>query len=366
MDPRVRKLAKLLLHYSLELKKGQLFKIRGESVAMPLIQAAYEEAVDIGAYPYVEVTLPETQEYLFKHGSDHQLKYLSPMTRLESNKMEAFLAILGSANTMYLSGVEPKRQVLAQQSRRPIIMKIFKRVAEKSLSWVGTQFPTNADAQQAGMSLTDYEDFVYRAGHLHAGDPAAHWQKVRKEQERIKKVLDKIESLHIRSDGTDLRMRVKGRTWVSCHGTENFPDGEIFTSPVENSVEGVIRFTYPSVYQGHEVEDVTLELKRGKVIKERAVRNHEFLKQMLDMDKGARYVGEIAIGTNYDIKRFSKNTLFDEKIGGTCHMAVGASIPESGGKNKSALHWDMVCDLKNGGEIVADGEVIYRNGKFTI
>jgi aminopeptidase len=231
---------------------------------------------------------------------------------------------------------------------------------------VGTQFPTQADAQEAEMSLPDYENFVFRAGHIHKPDPVKHWLKVRKEQTRQAKILNRIKHLHIRSRNADLTMSVKGRKWVSCHGTENFPDGELFTSPVENSVNGYIEFTYPVVFLGRSVQGVRLEFKNGKVVAESASKNVDYLRAMLNMDRGARYVGEIAIGTNYEIKQFTSNTLFDEKIGGTCHLAVGASLPETGGVNKSGLHWDMVSDLVKGGEILGDGKVIYRNGRFTI
>ena len=216
------------------------------------------------------------------------------------------------------------------------------------------------------MSLSEYEDFVYRAGHVDKGDPVKHWKKVGKEQARLVRILNRVDKLHIQAEGTDLKMRVKGRKWVNCAGTENFPDGEIFTSPLESTVQGHIHFSFPACYMGREVEDVRLEFVKGKVVNESAAKNGDYLKAMLNVDKGARRVGEFAIGTNYDIKRFSKNTLFDEKIGGTCHLAVGASILEAGGKNQSALHWDMVCDLKKGSEIRADGKVVYRNGKFTI
>lgn len=216
------------------------------------------------------------------------------------------------------------------------------------------------------MSLTDYESFVYNAGHLDSPDPIKHWQKVETEQKRLVKILESADQFRIRSEDTDLRFRAKARKWISCHGTVNFPDGEIFTGPIENTVEGHIQFTFPAVYMGREVNAVRLDFKKGKVIKETAAKNLEFLRNMLGVDAGARFVGEIAIGTNYDIQQFTRNTLFDEKIGGTCHMAVGASIPESGGKNKSAIHWDMVCDLRPGSEITADGKTIYRNGKFIV
>jgi len=366
MDTRIEKLAKTLIHYSIGLKRGQLIKILGEPVALPLIKAVFEEAVKVGAHPYTTLRIPDNEEALLKYGRDAQLKYISPMTRLEVNKIDALVAVWGTENTKYLSGVKPARQALSRRSRGPLVKKMFKRIADKSLSWVGTQFPTLADAQEAGMSLSDYEDFVYGAGHVDSGDPVKHWKKIAKEQARLVKILNRVDRIHVRADGTDLKMRVKGRKWINCAGTENFPDGEIFTSPLENSVEGHIRFTFPACYMGREVEDVRLEFAKGRVVRHSAAKNEAFLKAMLDTDKGARGVGEFAVGTNYDIKRFSKNILFDEKIGGTCHLAVGASINEAGGKNHSAIHWDMVCDLRKGGEITADGKVIYRNGKFTI
>lgn len=366
MDPRIKKLAKVLIHYSLKLKKGQLFKIQGQYVAMPLMKAAFEEAIKIGAHPYIQVNNIETEELYFKYAKEHQLRFISPMTKLEVNKMDALLAIWASTNTKYLSGVDSKKQALAQKYRQPIIKKLFKRIAEKDMTWVGTQFPTQADAQDAEMSLSDYEDFVYKAGHINAADPVKHWKKVHKEQDRLVKILNRFDKIHVQSADTDLKLRVKGRKWINCAGTENFPDGEIFTGPIENSAEGYIRYSFPAVYGGREVEDVRLEFKNGKVVKESASKNQKFLSDMLNMDKGARFLGEFAIGTNYEIKQFSRNTLFDEKIGGTCHLAVGASIPESGGKNQSSLHWDMVCDLKKNSQITADGKVIYKNGKFTI
>ena len=366
MDIRVKRLASLLVNYSVELKKGELLRIQGESVTLPLIKAVYEEALKVGAYPYVQLRVPVCEELMLKHGTDEQLSFINPMTKLEAGRMDAFISFWGTENTKYLSGVNPQRQAFQRKAMRPVIQKLFARMGTKSLKWCGTQFPTLADAQDAEMSLTDYEDFVYGAGHVDTSDPVKHWLTVKKEQERLVKILDRIDQLHVRSKDTDLKMRVKGRRWISCHGTENFPDGEIFTGPIENSVEGHIRFSYPAVFAGREVHDVRLTLKRGKVVKEEASKNLDHLTAMLNMDAGARFVGEFAIGTNYEIKRFSRNTLFDEKIGGTCHMAVGASIPESGGKNKSSLHWDMVCDLRQGSEIVADGKTIYRNGKFTI
>ena len=366
MDKRLQKLAQLLVNYSLKLKKGQLLKIQGEVVSAPLMKAVYEEALKVGAYPYVQPLLPDIEETFYKKASKDQLGYISPVAKQEVNKIDALVVIWGNQNTRYLSGVDPKRQAISAKARKTILQRLFKRVADQSLSWVGTQFPTQADAQLAEMSLSDYEEFVYRAGNLHLPDPVKHWKKVETEQMRLVKILNRIDRLHVRSNNTDLKLRVKGRKWISCHGTENFPDGEIFTGPIENSAEGRIHFSFPATHSGRSVEDVSFEFKGGQVVRHSASKNEGYLKAMLELDAGARRVGEFAIGTNYQIKQATGNTLFDEKIGGTCHMAIGASIPESGGINKSAIHWDMVCDLKKNSEIVADGKVIYRNGKFTI
>ena len=366
MDPRIKKLAHLLVHYSVKLKKGQLVKIQGEPAALPLLKACFAEAIDVGAHPYLVIKVPDVEEMLLRGGSDAQLQYLSPIMKTEINKIDALINVWASENTRYLAGVDPKRLALLRKATGPIMKKFFARTAEGSMKWVGTQFPTHADAQEADMSLSDYEDFVYGAGHITSGDPVKYWKGVAREQSRLVRILNRFDKLHIRSATADLKLRVKGRKWISCAGTENFPDGEIFTSPIEDTAEGFIEFTYPACYIGREVDQVRLEFKKGRAVKATAEKNEKYLLAMLDVDPGARRVGEIAIGTNYGIKRFTKNILFDEKIGGTCHLAVGASIPESGGKNQSSIHWDMVCDLKKNGEIKADGKVIYSKGKFII
>lgn len=365
MDKRIEKLAKVLLQYSVELKPKELFRIRGEFQAAPLVKALYKEALLMGAHPYVDIDLPDTQEIFFKYANDEQLKTIPVLREYEVDQMDAYISIWGNANTKYLSGADPKKQQLWAQTTRPLMEKFFKKMADRKIKWCGTQFPTQAHAQDAEMSLDDYTEFVFNAGHLHEDDPVAYWKSVEAEQDRLVKILNEIEQLHIRADGTDIKMITKGRKWINCCGQENFPDGEIFTGPIEDTAEGEIRFSYPAFYQGREVEGVSLKFKDGVAQEAKAGKNEEFLLSMLDMDEGGRRIGEIAIGTNYEIQKFTKNTLFDEKIGGTCHMALGASIPESGGVNKSGFHWDMVCDLHQG-EILADGKVIYRNGKFEI
>lgn len=366
MDPRIDRLARLLVHYSLKVRKGQVVKIQGEAVTMPLMEAAYAEVLRAGGHPYTRIIVPRTEELLHRIGSETQLEFIPQHARIETRRMDCLLVIWGHQNTRSMNGIDPARQAQRRRAMRPLIRQIFSRTGKGELSWVGTQFPTHADAQEADMSLSDYEDFVYRAGHVHTGDPVKHWKTVQKEQTRIKRILERYDRFHLQAASADLSIRAKGRKWISCHGTDNFPDGEIFTSPHESSAEGFVEFSYPASYLGRRVPDVRLEFKKGKVVAESAGQNLDYLQAMLNMDRGARYVGEFAIGTNYEIKRFTGNTLFDEKIGGTCHLAVGASLEETGGKNRSALHWDMVCDLHKDSRITADGTEIYRNGRFTI
>lgn len=366
MDNRIKKLAEILVHYSVKLKKGQLAQIQGQVPGLPLMTAIYDEVVKTGGHPYTVLKVPQHEETLYKMGSKQQLEYISPITRMEISKIDCLFTVLASENTRYLTGVDPRRMAIQRTAYKPLMQRLLKRIGDRSLMWVGTQFPTPADAQEADMSLSEYEDFVYSACHVNDRDPLKFWNKMESEQKRLVKILNKIDTMHIKAPGTDLKMRVKGRKWISCHGTENFPDGEIFTGPVEDTAEGIIAFNFPAVYSGRRVENIQLEFKKGVVVSERADKGQDFLTALLNTDKQARRIGEIAIGTNYNITRHTGNTLFDEKIGGTCHLAVGASLPESGGVNKSSIHWDMVCNLKNGGEITADGKVIYRDGKFTI
>jgi len=341
MDNRVQNLAKVIVNYSLGIKPGWLFKIKAEPIAAPLVKAVYEEALKIGANVYTDIRLIDLDEHFYKNGSDEQLQYITPIRELETDKMDAFLGIWGSTNTKYLSGVDPKRQQLFNKANEGLMNRFFERAANGQLHWTGTQYPTEAHAQDAEMSLSDYEDFVYRAGHLYDDDPVAYWKKMDAEQQRLIDILNQAEQIHLKADGTDLKLGVKGRKWINCCGKENFPDGEIFTTPIEDAVNGTIKYA-------------------------KADKNEEFLLTMLDTDEGSRRLGEFAIGTNYEIKQFTRNTLFDEKIGGTCHLAVGAAYPETGGTNRSGIHWDMVCELKKGGEIEADGKVFYRDGKFII
>ena len=280
-------------------------------------------------------------------------------------KADALLTISADLNTRRLSGIDPARLALRGRANAFSTEILLERIGNGSLKWCGTLHPTNAYAQDAGMSLSAYEDFVYNAGKLNLDDPVAAWLQVEAEQERIIQFLQQHDEIHVVAPDTDLTYRMGGRKWINCAGTQNFPDGEVFTGPLENSVNGHIAFTYPAIYNSNEVADVRLTLRDGRVIESSASRGLDYLNAMLDMDEGARGVGEVAFGLNYDIQNFTKDILFDEKIGGTMHMALGASIPESGGINTSALHWDMVCDLHQG-QVYADGQLCYEQGKFLI
>jgi len=366
MDNRIKKHAEVLLKYSLDLKKGEKIVIVGDIVTLPLIKESYRLAVELGALPQVLINSEELKEILLKGGSEEQIKYVPDSVKKAFETVDVLLSFFGGANTRILSNVNPEKLKLSAQGSSEITRIFFERVAKKELRWCGTMFPNQANAQEANMSISEYEDFVYGAGYIDRKDPIAEWKEIEKKQEGICNILNGKKHLRIVSKDTDLNMSIEGRKWVNCCGRVNFPDGEVFTGPVEDSVEGHIRFSFPGIYGGREIEDIQLTFERGKVIKAVAAKGQELLEQLLETDKGARYVGEIAAGTNYNIKKFTKHMLFDEKIGGTVHLAIGRSIPESLGKNQSAIHWDMLCNMKKDGEIYADGELVYKNGKFLI
>jgi aminopeptidase len=361
-DARVEKLAKVLVNYSLGVKPGQWVRIEGSTLAADLVAAAYIEALKAGAHPTSRVHLPGLAFPGFRFASKKQLQFISPTAMLEAEKLDASLSIWGGANTRELSNVDPKKLAIRRAADRPIFDKFLKRIADGSLKWCGTQFPTSASAQDAEMSLAEYEDFVFAAGRLDRKDPVAEWRQVSRRQAKLVRFLATLKTLRVVGPDTDLSFRVAGRKWINCDGHENFPDGEVFTGPAEDSAEGHIRYSFPAVYGGREVENVRLEFRAGRVVKASADKGAEYLNAMLDTDPGARFVGELAFGTNYSIRRFTKNTLFDEKIGGTMHIAVGASLPESGGRNKSALHWDMVCDTRKGFTVYGDGKPVMKDG----
>jgi aminopeptidase len=364
-DPRLNQLAKVITSYSIGVKPGQLVRISGPSVAEPLIVELYRELVAAGAHPAVHMAPEEVGEILYKKGSDEQLKYISPISWTTVEKIDCSIGIWASSNTKALSNCDPSRQALASAAMKPWKDRFFDRAAKRELRWVGTQFPCQANAQDAEMSLAEYAEFVFAAGLLYEDDPAKAWQQVAERQQRVVDFLNgKKEVRIVVPNGTDIRFGVEGRTWINCCGHENFPDGEVFTGPLEDATEGTVAYSFPASHGAREVHDIVLTFKAGRVVDARAGKNEDYLLKMLDQDAGARTLGELAFGANYSITKYTKNTLFDEKIGGTFHAAVGSGYPETGAKNQSGLHWDMVCDLRTGGKVYVDGELISENGRF--
>lgn len=368
-DPRLTKLADVLVNYSTRVKKGDLVAIRGDPVAWPAIEAAFIEVLRAGGNPFYVPQCERVAELMLEHGSDEQIRFLSPLDMQRVEAIDVEIAFWAETNTKSLSRYPSERLAAKQAARKPYMKRYLERAATKEVRWVGTLFPTDAFAQDAEMGLMQYEDFVFRAGLLHLPDPAGAWAQISQRQQRVRDYLQGKKQVHFRvpassgiHDGTDLRVEVGQSTWINCDGHENFPDGEVFAGP--QGADGHVNYTFPAVYYGKEVEGVRLEFKGGKVVNASARKGEDYLIKMLDQDAGARVMGEIAIGTNYSIREFSRNTLFDEKIGGTFHAAVGAGYPESGSSNESGLHWDMVCDLRTGGTIEADGQIFHRDGRF--
>jgi aminopeptidase len=364
IDKRLSIYADILVRHSLKLRKNDLFVISGSFLAAPLIKEVYRCAVQIGAHPFTHIGIDGLSEIFYKYSSKNQLEYVSPLSKFEIKHIDASLSIISPENTRNMTNVNPKKQAMSRVANQEIFRIFLDRAAKKELRWCVTQYPTQACAQDAEMSLADYEEFVFDAAHVNAKNPINYWRTIHKEQEHIRRLLSTKKSLHVLAKDTDLHVSVAGRKWINCSGRENFPDGEVFTGPVENSAEGYISYSFPGSHGGREVNDIQLTFKKGAVVKATASKGEKFLHSMLAMDTGAKRLGEFAFGMNYGVKMYTRNTLFDEKIGGTIHLAVGSGYPETGSKNKSSLHWDMVCDLRKNGEVYADDELIYKNGRF--
>lgn len=368
-DSRLTKMAQVIVKYSLEVKKGDMVLMAGELAGLPLFDALYEELIKAGSHVKANFIPPSWEETFFRFASEEQLKFTSPYALNEMSTCDKRIRIIAPSNTRALTHADSKKQTLVSQANRSIMATSMKRAAEGSLAWVVTLFPTFAGAQEANMGLTEYEEFVFEAGYLNEKDPVAALREVEKKQERMVDYMKGKKELHFKtSSGTDLKVNVDGMRWINCCGKRNYPDGEIFTGPNLNAkdggVNGIVRFTYPGLWQNTLVEGIELIFEKGKVVSAKAEKNEKFLKAILAQDEGASRIGEIAIGSNYKIKDFTTNILFDEKIGGTFHMALGMGYPETGNNNQSGLHWDMVCDLRQGGTITVDGEVISKDGKF--
>ncbi|MBU5484870.1 aminopeptidase [Clostridium sp. MSJ-11] len=363
-DQRLNKLAKLLVNYSTEVKPGDFVLVQCEEVCIPWMAEVVKEALKAGAHVETLIDSGEIDNIKLKYSSKEQLEEEKFIQKQAIEKADVWLTAWGTINTKINSSVDSDK-IKSSSKGSSSWRKIYsERTGDGSLRWCGTQFPTHADAQEGSMSLDEYEDFVYGAGLLDSDDPVEEWKKISREQERWVKYLDSKKELHILSEGTDIKVKIEGRKWINCDGKANFPDGEIFTSPVEDGIDGYITFSFPGIYAGKEIEGIKLKVEKGKVVEATADKGEDLLKALLLTDEGASYFGEVAIGTNYGIKQFTRNMLFDEKIGGTIHMAIGDSMPEAGGKNRSTIHWDMLCNMRNGGKLYADGELFYENGEF--
>ena len=364
VDPRIAKLARLCVHYSVAVRPRENVLIQGSEQAFPLMHEIYKECLLCDAYPRIHANL-DIDYTFYKYAKDHQLKFVSPFHKFAAENMDVSIETFCEPNPKRLSGIDPARIRDSRASRSELMQIFFNRVEQGKLRWACLPYPISSQAQEAAMSLSEYEDFVYSSCMVDKENPVAEWKKLHEQQQKICEYLDKTSQIHMVGEDTDLTFSVKDRKWIDCSGKENMPDGEIFTGPVENSANGTIRFTYPGIVSGREVEDIKLTFKDGKVVQASASKGNDYLQQTLKIE-GADRIGEAAIGTNYGISRFTKSMLFDEKMGGTIHIALGLSYPESGGKNRSAIHWDILKDMKNEGEICADGIAFYKRGKFLI
>jgi aminopeptidase len=373
-DPRIEKLAKTMVTYSVALKPGDTVALLGDESGMPLVREIYKQVIlgggNCSTILFDGKTLSQAivgadgvqADFFMRHASDDQIKWISPMERWVSNEADVAIQVRSTSNTRRNSGLDPKRVATRSAAHAELVKA---RTPERqNQRWSLTLFPTEALAQEADMSLEEFENFVYKATFADQPDPVACWRKVEADQRKYVDWLKGHKQVQVRGPNIDMTLSIEGRTFINSSATHNMPSGEIFTGPVEASANGWVRFTYPAINGGRQIEGVELKFEQGRCVSATARKNEAFLLAMLDTDPGARYLGEFAIGTNYGIDRFIGNILFDEKIGGTIHMALGHGYPETGSIAKSAIHWDMICDMRRDSEIVVDGEVLYRNGQF--
>ena len=351
-DPRVEALADILVQHSTEVGPGDLVLIDGTANARPLLMACYHRVLAAGGHPRLSVGFEEAQEVFLSEASDDQLEFLDPIAQFQADSIQVAIRIRATENTRALANVDPAKLAKTMIARRPVMDQIIENVR-----WVLCDYPTQAQAQEAEMSLSEYADFLYGATNI-------DWSEMTARLASLKTRLEGGSEIRIVGPDTDLTLRTAGRVWEPADGKKNMPDGEIFTAPIEDSVNGRIRYEFPAIYQGRQVDGITLTFKDGLIVESAAERGEDFLNAILDTDPGARRLGEIGIGTNDGIERHTKNILFDEKMGGTVHLAVGRAYEFTGGKNQSAVHWDMVKDLRTDGALYLDGALLQENGVF--
>lgn len=372
-DPRHTKLAKILVQYSTKVKEGDHVAIVSQPIAIPLVKEIYREVLHAGGFPYFlvgglksRVELGELAYMLFTEGNEAQIQHVNRMEKMVREEFEVMITLYSQENTRALSSVPPERQSMRLRAYADLVQTYLERSAAQAFRWVLSMYPTDAYAQDAELSLAEFEAYVFSTTYADTPNPVERWREIHNEQQGWVDWLKGKKHVEVKGEHVDLRLSIEGRKFINSDGTHNMPSGEIFTGPVEESVNGWVRFSYPAVLRGREVEGVELHFDKGKVVKATARKNESFLQELLNTDEGSRYLGEFAIGTNQRINRFIKNILFDEKIGGTIHMALGAGYPETGSKNRSGLHWDMICDMRSGGQIFVDGDLFYESGVFKV
>ena len=365
-DPRIDKLADVLVNYSTNVQPGEWVGILGDVTALPYLRAVYLAVVRAGGYPSLYFSDEAMKRMFLREANDDQIGWLDPSMSLYYDQADVYIRMGALPNPRAMTNIPAARASQLQQTQSPWLRTRMKRAAEGKMKWVGTLVPSEGTAQDAGMSLEEYESFYFGATFVDRDDPVAAWRAMGEMQQR------KIDWLrgkkHVRMQGpnVDLELSIDGRTFINACGERNMPDGEIFTGPVEDSVSGWIRYSYPSIVQGRAVEGIELRFESGRVVHASAQKNEDLLYAQLDTDAGSRYIGEFAIGTNFGINRFTGQILFDEKIGGTIHTAIGAGYPDTGSQNQSAVHWDMICDMRTDSTIHVDGELFYKDGQFVI
>ena len=365
-DIRIERWAHTLVHYSLAVKAGEMVAIQAGPLAAPLVEAVYREVLEVGAYPLPVIELESLEEILLREGNDEQLTRISPLASAVAEHVDKRLSIGSRSNTKALSAVEPARASARRKALQAISQTLRKRAQAGKFGWASTLYPTIGYAQDAEMSLHDFEEFVFDVCFLNDPDPIARWKQISMEQQRLVDWLVGHKQVRIKGERTDLTLSIQDRVFINSDGKRNFPSGEFFTGPVENSAQGVIQFDIPASHDGRTIEGVRLVFREGKVVEASARQGQDYLEHMLEIDAGARYLGEFAFGNNPRVKRGTRNVLFDEKMGGTVHLALGASYPETGGVNVSALHWDMVCDLRESGEVWVDDVLFLKDGKILV
>jgi aminopeptidase len=356
-DPRNKKLAQLLTDYSISLKKNDKVLIEcSDPHGLPLTNEVYKAALLRGAYPYLLLGTEDLSYFFFKNANRKQLTAKPEIFDFMTDWLDKYIGIRAAKNERALSNIESRRLLVRQKAIREVMDKVLRK------PWVITYYPTQAMAQTARFSLDELEDFYFKAC-------LQDWSKIGSQLDKLKKIMDNAQKVEVIGKKTHLTFSLKGRLAKVCDGKYNMPDGEVYAAPLDGTMAGEIYFDFPSLRFGKEVKDIYLQFSKGVVVKSSASANSHYLKKALEIDAGAGRPGEFAFGANFNIKKFMLNTLFDEKIGGTIHLALGKAFEEKegGGKNQSAIHWDLVKDMrKKGSQVIIDGKSVLKEGKILV